>query len=272
MKSLRKLSLIAIAVMSVTACNNNQSAEKVDLETQEAKEAYSLGASIGSYISKQLQEQKTAGLTLDNELIMHGFKQGLANNTQLTEEEIKEILQGLDKKVTEQRRVKAEEVAKENLKKGDEFLKANKSKKGVKTTGSGLQYEVLKETKGEKPALEDIVEVHYRGTLIDGTEFDSSYARKQPAKFPLARVIPGWSEGVQLMTKGSKYKFVIPSSLAYGEHGAGDIPANSTLIFEVELLSIEKAGSSKDKAKSVKKAAINKKVAEVAQPQVAAKQ
>jgi FKBP-type peptidyl-prolyl cis-trans isomerase len=122
---------------------------------------------------------------------------------------------------------------------GEKFLADNGKREGVKTTASGLQYEVLKTAEGKKPTAADSVTVHYRGTLINGKEFDSSYSRNEPTTFPLGGVIPGWTEGLQLMPVGSKYKFVIPSKLAYGERGAGqDIPPNATLVFEVELLSI----------------------------------
>jgi hypothetical protein len=120
------------------------------------------------------------------------------------------------------------------------FLAENGKKAGVTTTASGLQYEVLKQGTGAKPAATDTVKVHYEGKLLDGTVFDSSVQRGEPVSFPLNRVIPGWTEGVQLMTVGSKYKFVIPSELAYGDQGAGPIPPHSVLQFEVELLSIEK--------------------------------
>ncbi len=124
------------------------------------------------------------------------------------------------------------------LETGLAFLEANKSKDGVKTTATGLQYKVLEEGTGAKPAASNTVEVHYRGTHISGAEFDSSYARNQPAQFPLNAVISGWTEGVQLMAEGSKFQFYIPSELAYGERDIPGIPGNSVLIFDVELLKV----------------------------------
>jgi FKBP-type peptidyl-prolyl cis-trans isomerase len=132
-------------------------------------------------------------------------------------------------------------MADANLKKGEAFLTENATKEGVKTTASGLQYKVLQEGTGKSPKATDTVVVHYKGTLLNGKEFDSSHKRRKPAEFPLNRVIPGWTEGVQLMKEGAKYQFTIPSKLAYGERGTpgGPIPPNSTLVFEIELIAVK---------------------------------
>ena len=244
MKSIYKLSLVALAVVGLSACNQEEAvAKKVELTTEAQKEAYSVGASIGKYMSGHIKEQEELGFAVDRSLIIQGFSDGLADTTDLTEEEMQTVLQGLDKKLNDKRLEQAETLAAKVVEEGQKFLSDNKAKEGVVTTESGLQYEVLTAGEGDKPAAEDTVEVHYRGTLTDGTEFDSSYARGEPAKFPLNRVIPGWTEGVQLMSVGAKYKFVIPAELAYGDRDTGTIPANSTLVFEVELLSIEKAAA-----------------------------
>jgi FKBP-type peptidyl-prolyl cis-trans isomerase FkpA len=243
MKSIYKLSLVALAVVGLTACNQPQDVaqQKIELTTDVQKEAYSVGGSIGKYMSGHIKEQEELGFAVDRAMVIKGFSDGLGEEMQLTEEEMQTVLQNLDKKLNDKRLEQAETLAAKSIAEGKKFLEDNKAKQGVTTTESGLQYEVLEAGNGEKPVAEDTVEVHYRGTLVDGTEFDSSYARGETAKFPLNRVIPGWTEGVQLMPVGAKYKFVIPSELAYGERDTGTIPANSTLVFEVELVSVEKA-------------------------------
>ena len=245
MKSIYKLSLVALAVIGLSACNQEEKATNastnVELTTEAQKEAYSVGASIGRYMSGHIKEQEELGLPVDRTLIVTGFTNGLNDQLKLTEEEMQTILQSLDKKLNDKRTEQSKAIAAKNLEDSKKFLEENKAKPGVVTTESGLQYEVLTPGSGEKPAAEDTVEVDYVGTLIDGKEFDSSYKRGETAKFPLNRVIPGWTEGVQLMPVGAKYKFVIPANLAYGERDTGTIPPNSTLIFEVELKSIEKA-------------------------------
>lgn len=160
--------------------------------------------------------------------------------TALTQEEAQQVRQEFMKTLQAKRVAEQKAASDKNKKEGEAFLAANKSKAGVKTTASGLQYMVEKEGTGAKPKATDSVKVNYLGTKIDGTKFDSSYDRGQPASFPLNGVIKGWSEGLQLMPVGSKYKLFVPADLAYGENGPGQIGPNATLIFEVELLDIEK--------------------------------
>ncbi|MEO7430463.1 MAG: FKBP-type peptidyl-prolyl cis-trans isomerase [Dokdonella sp.] len=162
--------------------------------------------------------------------------------TALTAEEALAVRQSFMQQMQGKKVAEQKVAADKNKKEGADFIAANKSKPGVKTTASGLQYMVEKEGTGAKPKATDTVKVNYLGTKIDGTKFDSSYDRNQPATFPLNGVIKGWTEGMQLMSVGSKYKFFIPADLAYGENGPGPIGPNATLIFEVELLDIEKPG------------------------------
>ena len=202
-------------------------AQEATLDTDEAKVSYGLGLMIGERVLKQYGE-------LDLELVVQGMKaQYAGEETQLTLEEARAALEAQQQRVAAEAAAAAAQV-------GIDYLEANKEKEGVMTTESGLQYEVLTAAEGPKPTADDTVSVHYVGTLIDGTEFDSSIARGEPAQFPLKGVIPGWTEGLQLMNVGSKYRFVIPSDLAYGDRGAGQaIGPGETLIFEVELLEIK---------------------------------
>ncbi|WP_440054784.1 FKBP-type peptidyl-prolyl cis-trans isomerase [Pseudoalteromonas sp. T1lg65] len=241
MKQTIKLSLVAAAVLALTACNQKAEEQKpaeVKLDTELQQQAYGIGASVGTFLQKDLADKKELGVELDQELLMRGFKDALAGNAQLDEAKIREVLTALDTSVREKQAVKLEEDAKKNKAEGEKHLAENAKKEGVTVTESGLQYEVLTQGDGAKPTATDKVSVHYKGTLLDGTEFDSSYSRNEPASFYLNQVISGWTEGVQLMNVGSKYKFTIPSELAYGERNIGSIPANSTLVFEVELLDI----------------------------------
>lgn len=204
---------------------------KPALADQKQKASYAIGMNIGSSFKKQTVE-------VDLDSLVKGLKDGISGGTALlTEKEIAEVMEVFQKDMMAKQMAKAD-VAK---KVGVEFLEANKKKDGVKTTSSGLQYKAIKEGTGPKPKETDTVKVHYRGTLIDGSEFDSSYKRNEPATFPLNGVIRAWTEGLQLMPVGSKYELYIPSELGYGAAGQGaSIPPNSTLIFEVELISIEK--------------------------------
>jgi FKBP-type peptidyl-prolyl cis-trans isomerase len=170
----------------------------------------------------------------DYEEFVKGFRDAVEGNASriTTEEAVGKIQAAFSTAV--------DRLKEENTLKGDEYLAQNGARNGVITTETGLQYEVIAEGTGPRPTTEDTVEVHYEGTLIDGTVFDSSYERNEPVKFPLNQVIRGWIEGIPLMTTGSTYRFVIPAALAYGEQGTNSIPPNSTLIFKVELLSIVK--------------------------------
>lgn len=200
------------------------------LETTEQCASYGIGFQIGTNLAHQ------PGLTLDQTAFATGVKDALAGQKlRIDEKVIQAAFEELQKKAVAQ----IETQGKENLQKANEFLAKNKTRSGVKTTTSGLQYEVLKKGfSGTKPKATDKVRVHYHGTLIDGTVFDSSVQRGQPVEFALNGVIPGWTEALQLMSVGDKFKLYVPPGLAYGPRPAGKIPPNSALVFEVELLAI----------------------------------
>ena len=241
MRKTIKLSLIAASVLALTACNQEAKKEQADvkLDTVAQQQAYGIGASVGNFLNKDLADKKEIGIELDQALLMRGFEDALADNAKIDEEKIREVLTALDESVRTKQEEKAKVESEKSKVEGEKYLADNAKKEGVMVTESGLQYEVMSEGEGAKPVATDVVKVHYKGTLLDGTEFDSSYSRNEPTTFPLNRVIPGWTEGLQLMPVGSKYKFTIPSDLAYGDRDLGKIPANSTLIFEVELLEIQ---------------------------------
>lgn len=205
-------------------------AESKPLETQKQKASYGVGMNVGKSFKSDLIE-------LDVESFMTGFKDALAGKESvISAAELEKALAELRDDVTK----KSDERAAANKKAGEDFLARNKTAKDVKTTESGLQYIVEKEGTGASPKATDTVKVHYRGTLIDGTEFDSSYKRNEPAVFPVGGVIKGWTEALQKMKVGGKWKLFIPADLAYGEQGQPPvIPPASVLIFEVELLGIE---------------------------------
>jgi FKBP-type peptidyl-prolyl cis-trans isomerase FklB len=205
------------------------------LTTQKQKASYAIGMNWGTGLHKQ-------GIDVDSAALVQGMKDALAGSkTLLTEDEARAALMQLQSEVQAQQQAKLKQEGEAGKKEGDAFLAANKGKEGIVTLPSGLQYKILKEGSGAKPTADDSVVCNYKGTLINGTEFDSSYKRGEPATFPVGGVIKGWTEALQLMPVGSKWQLFIPADLAYGARGTpgGPIGPNSTLIFEVELLSIK---------------------------------
>ena len=198
------------------------------------KVSYALGIGIG----RQLSQMGAADLNIDD--FAQAIKDVIAGDLKLGDAEAQQIVQEFFAKQEEKQKAEAAEKGKAAKQDGEKFLAENGKKEGVITTASGLQYQVLREANGQSPKATDTVECHYEGTLIDGTKFDSSYDRGQTATFPLNQVIAGWTEGLQLMKEGGKYRFFIPYELGYGERGAGaSIPPFSTLVFDVELVSVK---------------------------------
>ncbi len=212
------------------------------LKTKKDKLGYSIGLNLSSGLQGLTNE-----IDVNKKMIIKGFEDGLLKNEPLiTPKEFQKVMTKLQEtmkakqaKMQDKRMKMQGELGKKNMADGKAFLAKNGKRKGVKTTASGLQYEVIKAGTGASPKETDEVETHYKGTLIDGTEFDSSYKRGKPVSFPLNRVIPGWTEALQLMKTGGKWKIFIPSDLGYGPQGPPKIGPNSTLIFDIELLSIK---------------------------------
>jgi len=246
------LSVCVAASLALSGCNKDEQSQSESTATVGAEapaaasyESYEqkLGYAIGRNVGQTIANDK---LTLDQDALIAGITDALAGNDSALSDEViaatfqqfqQEQMAAQQKKIEEQQ-AKSAELAEA----GAKFLEDNKAKEGVVVTETGLQYRVITEGEGEMPGPDDQVTVHYRGTLVDGTEFDSSYKGGEPVSFPVGGVIPGWVEGLQLMKTGSKFEFVIPSDLAYGPGGSGPIPANAVLVFEVELISVQKAG------------------------------
>jgi FKBP-type peptidyl-prolyl cis-trans isomerase len=219
------------------------------LKTPKDKASYAIGMNIGKNLKRDSVE-------IDPAVLSRALRDVLAGNKLLlTDEEAKAALTALQTEVRAKEEAKVKAAAVENKKTGDAFLAANKTKEGVVTLPSGLQYKIVKAGTGPKPTAEDTVLCHYRGTLVDNTEFDSSYKRGEPLKIPVGGVIKGWTEAIQLMPVGSKWQLYIPADLAYGERGAPGSPIgpNSALIFDVELISIEPKAAPKEQPKEAPK-------------------
>ncbi|HBV40844.1 MAG TPA: FKBP-type peptidyl-prolyl cis-trans isomerase [Erwinia sp.] len=218
-----------------------QAPKNAAFTNEDQQSAYALGASLGRYMENSLKEQEKLGIALDKQQLISGVQDAFAGKSKLSDQEIEQTLQAFEGRVKTAAQAKMEKDAKENTEKGNAFATKFAKEKGVKKTESGLLYQVEKEGTGDAPKDSDTVVVNYKGTLIDGSEFDNSYTRGEPLSFRLDGVIPGWTEGLKHVKKGGKIKLVIPPQLAYGKNGVPGIPANSTLVFDVELLDIKPA-------------------------------
>jgi FKBP-type peptidyl-prolyl cis-trans isomerase FklB len=207
---------------------------KTKLADGKEKLSYSIGVDVGRNLKQQ-------GIDVDPDLLARGLKDALSGRKALmTDDEVRDVLMAFQREAMVKQQEHVRQVSEKFRKEGEAFLDENGKKDGVVTLPSGLQYQVIEKGKGPSPKATDTVEVHYRGTLTDGTEFDSSYKRGMPATFPVNGVIAGWTEALKIMKVGSKWRLFIPAKLAYGERGAGrDIPPNAALVFEVELLGIK---------------------------------
>ena len=229
---MKSLMVVGIAV-GLIGCQGGGE-KKVTLETQNDKVSYSIGVNIGNSLKRD-------SIVVEPEIVLRGMKDASLDSAKrlLTEAQVQEIIVAFRQEMEKKKMEQARAAGDKNKVEGEAFLAANKTRPGVVTLPSGLQYEVITEGKGVRPKPDQAVTTHYRGTLIDGTEFDSSYKRGEPAVFPVNRVIPGWTEALQLMKVGSKWKLYVPAALAYGERSpGGQIGPNQTLMFEIELLSI----------------------------------
>ncbi|CCJ77059.1 FKBP-type peptidyl-prolyl cis-trans isomerase FkpA precursor [Cronobacter muytjensii 530] len=282
MKSLFKVTLLAttmavafnapLTFAAPAAQQQNAAAadSKAAFQNDDQKSAYALGASLGRYMENSLKEQEKLGIKLDKNQLIAGVQDAFADKSKLSDQEIEQTLQAFETRVKGAAQAKVEKDATENEAKGKAYREKFAKEKGVKTSSTGLLYKVEKEGTGAAPKESDTVVVNYKGTLIDGQEFDNSYKhptselnsreRGEPLSFRLDGVIPGWTEGLKNIKKGGKIKLVIPPELAYGKNGVPGIPANSTLVFDVELLDINPAA----KADAAPKAAAGDKADDAA--------
>lgn len=259
---LKLLSIALLGALTLTACNNNAGGDNTTAKTtttainEQSSEVQKVGYAVGYDMGRNLRE-------VADDIDLKAFEMGIKDaydkkDASLTEEQMQSVVQAYMTRKQEESQKKLQEKAVANKASGEAFLAENAKKEGVKTTASGLQYKVITEGTGEHPKATDTVMVNYEGKLIDGKVFDSSYERGEPIEFPLNQVIPGWTEGVQLMKPGAKYEFFIPSDLAYGEAGNPDIEPNSVLIFTVELLNKEQADAARAKAAASQEAEMKK--------------
>ena len=243
---MKQLLVIFISCLITSFAHSQETEKKVEqpqLKDKKEQLSYSIGFNVGQNVSDKK-------ITLNHEYFLVGLKDGLANKTSLmTTDEIKKVMNDLQNELVQKHVEEMKAKSEKNLADGEKFLKSNKKKKGIITLPSGLQYRVINPGKGESPKATDMVTTNYRGKLLDGTEFDSSYAREKPVTIPVNGVIPGWSEALKLMQPGAKWELFIPAKLAYGDQAPNPvIGPNACLTFEVELLSVEKPSMAQEAA------------------------
>jgi len=224
-----KVGSVALAVALLFLASSLYAADAVTLKTQKEKLSYIMGVQAGNDMKRQ-------AIDVDPAIVAKGMQDAiLGNKLLISDQEAKEVVATYQKERAEEKK----KLAERNKQEGAAFLAENKKKKGIKTLPSGLQYKVIKEGTGKTPKATDTVVTRFKGTLIDGTEFASSYQRNEPATLPVTGVMPGWTEALQLMKEGSKWQLFVPPELAYGEQGAGPIGPNATLVFEIELVAVK---------------------------------
>ncbi|MGI2260467.1 FKBP-type peptidyl-prolyl cis-trans isomerase [Shewanella sp. GXUN23E] len=234
MKLFKKTLIASLAAMSLCA-TAMAAAPANELD----RESYALGASVGNYMSNQVYTQTELGAQVNMDMLVSGFVDALKDKSALSEEEVVDLLNKRLEFLNAKREAQLAQIKADNKAEGEAYLIENKLKDGVKVTDTGLQYEVLTMGSGEKPKPEDVVTFNFVGKLLDGTEFESTYSMNKPARMAMMTLIDGWQEGLQLMPEGSTFRFTLPPALAYGSEGAGAIPPESTLIFDIELVKVE---------------------------------
>lgn len=252
-QSTLKFVTLLLAGTLISACSlpkesveiDTQEADTINLENNDAKAAYAIGASAGKSMRQNLMRLDDTSIVVNKDILLQGYIDGLQSTLKLDNKTMQTVMNEFRERVNDvmqaKQKIEAKEqakIAEENLLIGAAFLAKNKIVEGVVTLESGLQYKALSEGKGIAPTAADRVKVHYKGTLIDGTQFDSSYDRGEPSSFGVSRVIKGWTEALLLMKPGAKWQLVIPAELAYGATSRPNIPGNSVLLFDVELLEI----------------------------------